>query len=73
VSQLNYTLTNFADHCEPFSHDTINRYWRGEQITPRLVWENVRGPVVQTPCGYGLFDATVLAKNYAFAIELVRP
>ena len=49
VSQINYTLTNFADHCEQFSHDTINRYLRGEQITPRLVWENVRGQVVPTP------------------------
>lgn len=26
VSQINYTLTNFADHCESFSHDAINRY-----------------------------------------------
>jgi hypothetical protein len=23
VSQINYTLTNFADHCERFSHDRI--------------------------------------------------
>jgi Transposase DDE domain len=72
VSQINYTLTNFADHCEQFSHDAINRYLRGEQITPRLVWENVRGQVVRTPCGYVLFDDTVLDKNYSFAIELVR-
>ena len=72
VSQLNYTLTNFADHCEQFSHDTINRYLRGEHIMPRLVWENVREQVVQTPCGYVLFDDTVLDKNYSFAIELVR-
>jgi hypothetical protein len=25
VSQINYTLTNFADHCERLSHDQINR------------------------------------------------
>jgi hypothetical protein len=42
-------------------------------MTPRLVWENVRGQVVQTPCGYVLFDDTVLDKNSSFAIELVRP
>ena len=36
VSQINYTLTNFADHCESFSHDAINRYLRGERITPQL-------------------------------------
>jgi hypothetical protein len=72
VSQINYTLTNFADHCEQCSHDAINRYLRGEQITPRLVWEHVRGQVVRTPCGSVLFDDTVLDKNYSFAIELVR-
>jgi Transposase DDE domain len=72
VSQINYTLTNFADHCEQFSHDAINRDLRGERITPRLVWENVRGQVVPTPHGYVLFDDTVLDKNFSFAIELVR-
>jgi Transposase DDE domain len=72
VSQINYTLTNFADHCEQFSHDAITRYLRGERITPRLVWENVRGQVVPTPRGYALFDDTVLDKNASFAIELVR-
>jgi hypothetical protein len=72
VSQINYTLANFADHCEQFSHDAINRYLGGERITPRLVWENVRGQVVPTPRGYVLFDDTVLDKNTSFAIELVR-
>ena len=72
VSQINYTLTNFADHCEKFSHDAINRYLRGEKCTPRLVWENVRGQVISTPRGSVVFDDTVLDKNYSFAIELVR-
>ncbi len=49
VSQINYTLTNFAEQCEKFSHDAINRYLRAERITPRLVWENVRDQVVATP------------------------
>lgn len=72
VSQINYTLTNFADHCEQFSHDAINRYLCDERITPRLVWENVREQVAPTPAGYVLFDDTVLDKNYSFAIDLVR-
>ena len=63
VSQINYTLTNFADHCESFSYDAINRYLRGERITPRLVWDNVRGQVVATAQGYVVFDDTVLDKN----------
>src|SRR6266567_860990 len=72
VSQINYTLTHFADHCTQYSHDAINRYLRGEQITPRLVWENVKGQIVPTMEGYMLFDDTVLDKNASFAIELVR-
>jgi DDE family transposase len=72
VSQINYTLTNFADHCDKFSHDAINRSLRGERITPRLVWENVRGQVVATAQGYVLFDDTVLDKNTSSAIDLVR-
>jgi hypothetical protein len=46
VSQINYTLTNFADHCDDFSHDAINRYLRGERITPRLIWDNVQAHMV---------------------------
>jgi hypothetical protein len=72
VSQINYTLTNFANHCEQFSHDAINRYLRGEQITPRLIWDNVRAHVVVSERGYVVFDDTVLDKNSSFAIELVR-
>jgi DDE superfamily endonuclease len=72
VSQLNYTLTNFADHCTQFSHDAINRYVREEKITPRLVWDNVVAHLILTPHGYLIFDDTVLDKNHSFAIELVR-
>jgi hypothetical protein len=72
VSQINYTLTNFANHCEAFSHDAINRYLSGERITPRLVWDNVRGDLVQTAAGYVLFDDTVLDKGDSHRIELVH-
>lgn len=37
VSQINYTLTNFADHAEGFSHDEIKRYLRRDNLRPRLV------------------------------------
>ncbi len=72
VSQINYTLTNFADHCERLSHDAINRYLRGARITPRLIWDNVRAQLLLTERGYVIFDDTVLDKNYSHAIELVR-
>ncbi|MDQ3252954.1 MAG: transposase [Acidobacteriota bacterium] len=71
-SQINYTLTNFADHSQHYSHDHLNRYLRGDKLTPRLLWEQVKDTIVTSPTGYLLFDDTVADKNYSFAIELVR-
>ncbi len=72
VSQINYTLTYFADHSEKFSHDAAKRYLEGDKITPRLVWEQVRGQVVFSPRGYLVFDDTVVDKHCARIIELAR-
>ena len=72
ASQINYTLTNFAEHAEKFSHDAANRYLAGDEIRPRLVWENVKGLVIQTPYGFLVFDDTVIDKNFSKNIELVR-
>lgn len=71
-SQINYTLTYFADHAQSWSHDTINRYLRREKITPRLLWENVQHDVVAHPDGFLLFDDTVLDKRYSRHIEPAR-
>ena len=69
-SQINYTLTYFAEHSRRFSHDLANRYLAGERITPRLLWENVRGQVVPSEAGYVVFDDTVLDKSQ---LEAHRP
>jgi hypothetical protein len=50
-SQITYTLTNFAEHSAHFRHDAINRYLAGDQITPRLVRENVQAQAVQIDDG----------------------
>ncbi len=71
-SQINYTLTNFADHSQQYSHDHLNRYLGGDKLTPRLLWEQVKDSIITSPNGYLLFDDTVADKNYSFAIELVR-
>ena len=71
-SQINYTLTNYAAHSKTFSHDMSNRYLAGDEIRPRLVWENVAGQVVQTTYGFLVFDDTVIDKNFSRRIELVR-
>jgi hypothetical protein len=73
VSQINYTITNYADHTqEQISHDAINRYLRDDRLTPRLVWENVRSQIAPSAHGYLVFDDTVLDKNFSHKIELVR-
>ena len=70
--QINDTLTYFAEHSKHFSHDLVNRYLAGERITPRLLWENVRGQVVPSEAGYVVFDDTVLDKSHSKHIDLVR-
>jgi len=71
-SQINYTLTNFADHSLKFNHDQLNRFLRDDKLTPRLVWEQTRGHIITSPNAYLIFDDTVADKNYSRAIELVR-
>ena len=70
---LNYTLTHFADHCERFSHDQINRYLAGDRLRPRHVWEAVKPHLEQTPDGnHVVFDDTVVDKRYAKEIALAK-
>ena len=55
-SQVNYTLTNLAEHLDQFSHDTINRYLRGEKLSPRLLFEQVQELLERDPDAYLIFD-----------------
>jgi hypothetical protein len=72
VSQINYTLTNYAEHTEKFSRAMANRYLSGDEIRARLVWENIQNEVRLTPYGFLVFDDTVIDKNFSRWIELVR-
>ena len=71
-SPVNYTLTNMAEHVAGLSHDKINRYLRGADLTPRLLWENVREIYQPDEDGYLLFDDTVLDKSFGPQIEMTR-
>jgi hypothetical protein len=71
-SPINYTVTNLADHLAGISHDRINRYLRGEKLTPRLLWDNVKTLLQASENAYVLFDDTVLDKRYSASIDLVR-
>lgn len=68
-SQINYTITNLAEHLEQISHDQINRYLKNEKLTPRLLWDNVKELIEVNTQAYLVFDDTVLDKRYATEIE----
>ncbi len=72
VSQINYTLTNFADHRQDMSHDAITRYLRNDHVTGSALWTQVRDNMELSPDGYVVFDDTVLDKNFSHQIELVQ-
>jgi hypothetical protein len=71
-SQVNYTLTNLAEHLKGFSHDTINRYLKAEKLPPRLLWEQVQPLLELDPEAYLIFDDTVLDKSFGPKIEAAR-
>jgi hypothetical protein len=71
-SQINYTMTNLAEHLETISHDAINYYLKREKLTPRLLWDNVKDVVEADDNGYIIFDDSVLDKRYSEEIEIVR-
>jgi hypothetical protein len=71
-SQINYTLTHLAEHLKKFSHDTINRYLRGEKLSPRLLFEQVQPLLEPDPEAHLIFDDTVLDKSFGPHIETTR-
>ena len=71
-SPVNYTLTNFADHVERMSHDSVNRFLSNEKMTPRLVWDNVRDLITPDDDGCIIFDDTIIDKDFSHKIQMVR-
>ena len=69
--QLHSDKLNLANHLDGVSHDRINRYLRGEKLTPRLLWDNVALLMQPSENAYVL-DDTVLDKRYSGAIETAR-
>jgi len=72
VSQINDTLTNFADHRQDMSHDAITRYLRNDHVTGSALWTQVRDNMELSPDGYVVFGDTVLDKNFSHQIEWVQ-
>ena len=71
-SQINYTMTNLAEHLDDISHDKINYYLKNEKLTPRLLWDNAKDLIVADDDAYIIFDDTVVDKRFSSEIEIVR-
>ena len=71
-THVNYTQTYFADHHQHFSHDAINRYLQDDQVTPEIIWEQVKTVIEYDEDAFLVFDDSVSDKNYSRKIELVR-
>ena len=71
-TQTNYTQTYFSDHHTHFSHDAINRYLQDDNVTPEIVWEQVKGVIEVDHHAFLVFDDSVSDKNHSHKIELVK-
>jgi DDE superfamily endonuclease len=72
LSQVNYTLTYFAEHSKSMSHDSINRLLEKENVKPSALWKSVKNDIIPSEKGYVIFDDTVVDKNFSSKIEAVR-
>jgi hypothetical protein len=61
-----------ADHIENLSHDSVNRFLRGKELSSELLYERVDEDIIYCESGYIMADDTVLDKDYSHKIEMVR-
>ena len=71
-SQINYTLTNYAEHVTTVSHDLVNQFLKTERLTAGSIWRHVKNDIVPSGHGYIVFDDTVLDKSHSRKIDSVR-
>lgn len=71
-SQVNFTITNLAEHLSDISHDKINNYLKSEKLPPRLVWENVKDSIEKDDEAFIIFDDSILDKRFSYEIEIAR-
>ena len=71
-SQVNYTLTNYAEHVSDVSHDHVRLYLKRDRLTASDVWRHVQSDIVPSDSGFIVFDDTILDKSHSRHIESVR-
>ena len=72
ATPVNRTQTYFADHCDDFSHDAINRYLKADRVTSAQVWEAARPHLELSHKGYLIFDDSVMDKSHSRQINVAR-
>ena len=72
ATPVNRTQTYFADHCDDFSHDAINRYLKADRVTSAQVWEAARPHLELSRQGYLIFDDSVMDKSHSRQINVAR-
>ena len=55
-SQVNYTLTNYAEHVSDISHDLVRLYLKNERLTASHVWHHVKSDITESDLGFIVFD-----------------
>lgn len=68
----NYTCTNLAEHLEGVSPDGVSDFLSRERLTPRHLWELVRGRINDSGEAFLIADDSIQAKRYSRFIERVK-
>ena len=71
-SHCNFTGTYFANTVNDLEHDSVYRYLKSDNLTPRMVWEKTKPLIKRTSKGVLIFDDTVLDKNASRKIGATR-
>ena len=69
---FNYTCTNLSDHAGDISHDSVSDFLKKQRITPRNLWNEVKGTLNDSDESCLIIDDSVQNKQYSKSIELVK-
>ncbi|MEK6528786.1 MAG: transposase, partial [Nitrospirota bacterium] len=71
-TQGNYTCTNLSESVEGLDENSVYRFLKEHELSPKFLWEKVRPLIEISENGRIIFDDTVLNKEHSFNIEGVR-
>ncbi|MCP4487499.1 MAG: transposase [Gammaproteobacteria bacterium] len=69
---FNSTCTDLSGHAGDISHDSVGDFLKKQRITPRRLWNEVKGIVNDSDESCLIIDDSVQNKQYSGSIELVK-